>query len=399
MRTRRLFLAIGIFATSSVASAQECAHIAQIMGREIQRFGSDEQRAMAQRAQLCVARYESSTGEQRAQIQGAYGLFSGGASGSDTQVRTLQTQECQDRWGTDWSRLITSSEVNRVSQAGADVVRACLAGPAFRMVDLALNGEAVVATYRYGGTGSTRINGVSIQPSNILSNCRVLVSGREHTDLSRIVGGQLPSGEAMTLTCTRAASNNSTTQQRLFDGGSVTVATDSASPTLALIAYASPPIGESDLEALRRQIAGLQRRLSDIEGAPRFVYRSASISVAGAQTIPLSLPEVELERGVSSENAMVRVVTIQIPGIYYLSGSVYFDEPINQHYKSCAFVITRNGARLPAPGAQNFEPHCHHAGTRALERGDRVHFEVGQAGSPNLGGRVVMSGHWISPRP
>lgn len=397
-KTSIIVISLIIFVTIG-ANAQECAQLAQTIGRETQRFGNAEQRSLAQRAQLCTSRYESSSSEQRAQIQGAYGLFSGGASGSDASIRTLQANECRESYGTYWSQQVTSSEINTVSQIGADVVRACLQTTSFRLTDLVLNGEAVVATYRYGGAGNARINGISVQPNTILTGCRALVGGRDYSDFSTLTGTSLPSGETLTLSCSRAANSQSTADRRFFDGGILTIATDAASPSVPLISYALPPIGESDIDSLRRQITELQRRVGVIEDAPLFVYRSMIVSIPVRETIPLPFPDVDFQRNVSSESAPVRTITVQIPGLYFLTGSVFFNEPVNQGYKSCYFtVVPASGSPPPiVPGTQAFNPHCHAAGVVTLNRGDRITFSAGQAGSPGtLAGRAVITGRWIS---
>jgi len=79
-----------IFLYPTAATAQECVALASVMGREIERIGDQDQISIQKKANLCSSKYQTASAEQRAKIEAAYGLFTGGASGSTTQIQQMQ---------------------------------------------------------------------------------------------------------------------------------------------------------------------------------------------------------------------------------------------------------------------------------------------------------------------
>ena len=185
------YMLLLLAAVCPVAHAQECTSLAAVIGRQTQKFGDQEQKAIASRAQLCSAKYENSTAEQRVQIEAAYGMFNGGVNGSSTQIHALQEQECQSQFGSYWSNKVTSSELDDVSQIGAEVVKACLNSQAFRLVGLSLQDEGVSASYRYNGNGTTKIDVITASPQDIV-DCNVAALGKSYQDSESVSGLELP---------------------------------------------------------------------------------------------------------------------------------------------------------------------------------------------------------------
>jgi hypothetical protein len=259
---------LGTILCSTVALAQqECVALARVMARETTRVGDQTEIDIQNKASLCSSEYRNSNADQRANIQGAYGLYSGGASGSDTQIEELQRAQCENHYGTYWSSQQHSTEVNRVSQIGADVVRACLLGRSFRLTTLQFVGEAVEASFLYGGTGETTIDGVFVTPHQI-AQCEVAVNHRTEQDLSKLQGVSLKSGDNLTLSCERKPAASIGNGPLHYEGGIVGIATTSDSATVPLISYYKPPIGETVADTLDRRIRLLEQQhaalLSDL---------------------------------------------------------------------------------------------------------------------------------------
>lgn len=263
-----LFLSVlSTFALATVRSvaAQECTDLARVISRESEKTGNSSQIQTLNKAQLCSAKYENSTTDQRAQIEASYGLFSGGASGSSAQVHQLQEQQCQGEYGSYWSNQISSNELQRVSSVGADVVRACLQSRSFRLVNLTIQNESITASFRYGGERETTINGVIVSPPDA-AKCSVLRDGNADSDLSKIVGKKLGSGSTIALTCDRQPdSASSTATQKHFKGGIVGIATTSDIAQVPMIAYSIPLLPQPVADALSRDIADIRESISKLQ--------------------------------------------------------------------------------------------------------------------------------------
>jgi hypothetical protein len=255
----------GTILCSTVAFAQEeCVALARVMARETQRVGDQTEIDIQNRASLCSSEYRNSNADQRANIQAAYGLFSGGVSGSDTQIEELQKATCENHYGTYWSSQQHSTEINRVSQLGADVVRACLLARSFRLTTLQLVGEAVNASFLYGGTGETTIDDVFVTPPQI-AKCEVAVNHRAEQDLSKLQGVSLKSGDNLTLNCERKPNTETVNGLLHYEGGIVGIATTSDTARVPLISYYKPPIDETVADALDRRIRSLEQQLAVLE--------------------------------------------------------------------------------------------------------------------------------------
>jgi hypothetical protein len=124
MLRRAVFISLALYPLQ-IAKAQECRDLAVQIGRDYDKYADASQVEAIKIANLCSSHYETATSEQRAQIEASYELFSGGASGSSTQIKALQDQKCQNQFGGFWSNRVTASELNRVSSVGADIVRDC----------------------------------------------------------------------------------------------------------------------------------------------------------------------------------------------------------------------------------------------------------------------------------
>lgn len=242
--------------------AQECTDLARVIARESERFADKNQVDILNTANLCSSEYENATSEQRAQIEASYGLFSGGAKGSSQQIKEMQKSRCESKYGREWRDRVTSTEIQKVSQTGADVVKACLNSRSFRLIDLTIADEAIAASFRYNGAGETVLNGIIITPSDI-AKCSVLHNGKTISNLSEIPGTTLKSGETIALDCNRTATDVGEGRNS-FRGGLIGIATSAEVAQVPLISYSSPPIYKSTAESLSKQIKSLQEELSSV---------------------------------------------------------------------------------------------------------------------------------------
>jgi hypothetical protein len=240
-------------------AAQECVDLARVIGREAERVGDRAAIAIQNKASLCSQRYEMAGAEQRANIEAAYGLFSGGASGSSSQIQELQQAQCENHYGAWWSSQQHSTEINRVSELGADVIRACLSGRSFRLTNLQFVGDAVNATFLYGGVGEIKVSGVIVTPPQI-ARCSVFVNGAKQDDLSKLQGVSLNSGENLTLACQRQPVTP-TGSPLHFEGGIIGIATASDTPTVPLIAHSKLPISDEFAPDLSARLSKLEEDL------------------------------------------------------------------------------------------------------------------------------------------
>jgi hypothetical protein len=254
---------------AGTASAQECVDLARVMARETSKVATQDQVQAYAQSSLCTEQYDKASSEQQAQIEGGYSLFHASAGGSQQQIKEEQSKRCGGQYGSFWSSKVASTEIDKVSAAGADAVRACLSARSFRTIELTITGEAVDPSFRYSGQGDTIINGVSINPPSI-AKCTARFNGREQDDLTRLAGQRLKSGDTLTLNCTRqpepvAASTPADGSRRVFKAGNISVATNADPATIPLIGYTEPPLAESAADHLGKQIADLQKQFAALK--------------------------------------------------------------------------------------------------------------------------------------
>jgi hypothetical protein len=171
----------------------------------------------------------------------------------------LQRMTAKMADGAYWSSQQSSIEINRVSELGADVIRACLNGRSFRLTNLQFVDEAVNATFLYGGVGQIKVSGVVVNPPQI-AQCTVLVNGTKQDDLSKLQGYSLKSGENLTLECQRTPTSPTGNGPLHFEGGIIGIATASDTPTVPLISYWKAP-GDGFAHDLRWRLDKLEAYL------------------------------------------------------------------------------------------------------------------------------------------
>ena len=265
------FLCAALMLLPFESSAQECVDLAQVIGREAARFDDSQQVDILRKSLLCTARYESASNEQRTSIEGSYGGFGAGGSGTESQIKVLQENQCDGHYGTYWSGKITSSDIRKVSEAGAEVVKECLKARSFRLISLRIRNEAIVSTFRYGGAGDTIINGMGPIPSSI-AGCVARLNGHEHPNLGELIGTKLLSGDTLALDCERVAepTGDSNPVRQHYRGGLLSVDTAADNASVPLIEYSVPAAPEPIVEQLMAELAAQRIRFEALEQPSRF---------------------------------------------------------------------------------------------------------------------------------
>lgn len=269
---RQAIALVLVFYSYQLASAEECSDLAAQIGRDYDKYGDSSQVESIKKANLCAAHYETATSEQRAQIEASYKLFSGNASGSSNQIRAMQDEKCESQFGSYWSSRVTSSELNRVSSVGADVVRDCLNQKSFRLTSLQTSGDAVTAVFRYGGLDQIILNGVVIAPSNV-AQCSALYGGAVQSDLGKISNTKLKPNETLTLQCTRKY-NTIPTNQKHYEGGIIGVSTNADSPMIPIVGYDAPIIATKAADELKAAVSTISTDLQKTDGKLSGLERS-----------------------------------------------------------------------------------------------------------------------------
>jgi hypothetical protein len=220
--------------------------------------GYQHQQLSVQRASLCQSEYTSEGNAQNAAIAGAYGVISGPASNSDSDIKTAQKNYCEGHFGTYWRDQLRSEEYNSVSAEGAEVVKECFRAnsTAFRVSKIKFVGNALSIHIAWNGGGPMTIDGAVIMPTGIAA-CDFLMNGKRQSDLSKLQGMQLQSGDGITLACERNGNELAGQNGRLkFTGGLITVTPKSGDAVqVPLIEYTVPAVDETTAENLSRRLS------------------------------------------------------------------------------------------------------------------------------------------------
>lgn len=124
---------------------------------------SKEQRYQLQRANFCIAEYSKADQSQQAQISASYGLFSGGAGATNTNISETQRNVCQNHYGEFWFNQEGFSDQRIVSLAAMDTVKACIDAFGKSLTVEPTFGEdesSVVIAIHWGGLGNLTLNRV-----------------------------------------------------------------------------------------------------------------------------------------------------------------------------------------------------------------------------------------------
>lgn len=279
MKAALLSLTTAMILWSGVVSAQDaCMGLAQAFAREIERAANYRESESLRIENLCSARYDRSDRQRAAQIEASYNLFSGSAGASDRAIRETQERHCEGRYGSDRSKLFVSREIDRVSDAGAQVVRDCIAARGFRLEALRPQDTALTAVFRYSGTGETTIDGIIVNPPDV-AKCEVLYGGKMIDNLDNMPGQKIRSGDSITMNCRRLEVTPNDGKRRQYKGGIIGIATTTDTAQFPLIRYSEPSI--ADINAVQDALRRAQDQLSEEE----LLRRRAEAQVARLQAM------------------------------------------------------------------------------------------------------------------
>lgn len=118
-------LSVGLLSVTPAVAA-DCNELLRLGYRNIlETAGSNDQRAAYSR-ELCSERYETASSERKARIQASYKVFSGGAEGSDVQIKTEQQRMCDFTHSASSSTSTISSVSSNIHQGALNAWQKCL---------------------------------------------------------------------------------------------------------------------------------------------------------------------------------------------------------------------------------------------------------------------------------
>lgn len=239
------------------------------------------------KANLCIADYSSATKEQQAQISASYGLFSGNAGASATEITTAQHNECGGHYGAYWFSQLNLSDQKVVSDAALGAVKDCIdkyaqglkVEPTFSEPDE--RELSVHLTWQHGTP--LRLRRISVEPRNG-ADCDI--DGQSITAPRAFNHRNISPAGSVTLTCSRKPETrviSGETVQCYSEGLIVIDVTDSPATiplfrhcnTDYLASRAAAVEGDvsqirSDLGNLVQQVHGMQAIVSALKPAQFF---------------------------------------------------------------------------------------------------------------------------------
>lgn len=167
---------------------------------------SQNQQYSLQKANFCLAEYEKSSSEQKAQIEASYKLFSGGASGSSQQIKERQHQECDSKYGEYWFSQLGLTSQKIVSDKAMDTVSKCLTAlsqglkvePTFTE-----NEEALSVSLTWTRSTDLPFKAVVLAPS---TSIRCKIDGKYTDAADAFLNRVIKPGTSTTFSCERSPS-------------------------------------------------------------------------------------------------------------------------------------------------------------------------------------------------
>lgn len=166
-----------------------------------------DQRYSLQKANFCLSEYDKASQAQRAQIEASYGLFSGGASASASNITERQKAICESHYGEYWFSQLNFTDQKTVSDAAMDTVKACieaLAGGLRVEPMLSVNEDSVIISLNWSGFAPLKLN--RIIKGNDSIKCKL---DDFDSDDSRAKNLTLNPGTAKAVVCNRTKSAES----------------------------------------------------------------------------------------------------------------------------------------------------------------------------------------------
>ena len=271
----------------SVAAQEPCVALARVIViNQTSSFSYDEQKSV-NKADFCSEKYSQNNKARAAQIEGAYMDISGGASGSESEIRTEQEKQCQGRYGEFWRAAIRSNEARTVSSDALNVIKACLV----------LNGQGIKPHSTIGDDGrefnfsfewsSTPAQALKVNyvgPVSLANyDCSADSGLSEPRSFKPIktpgdVRTTVPSGGSFTLVCRRP------TRDVVRDGETntcypetiLTVSTNGPPAAIKIPSVCHPSMPSKRAQAIEDRLGSAETRVSALEQSGN----SLSVSIA-----------------------------------------------------------------------------------------------------------------------
>lgn len=263
---RLVFSLTAVVVASDTASASECSEIAKQLALDTTKSSDSIQVNSVNQARFCQAQYSKATQAQKAEIEAAYGLISGGSNNSSSNIDEEQKSICKDNYGFYWYNQISSLDAKRVSEAGASLVKACFDQKSFRVTDVSFNEAALTAVFSYGGPGSIKIGEARVVP-NAIATCTATLEGESFSSLKNLTGRKINSGSTSTISCQRMPeiiSEPNGIKREHYRGGLITYSTVGGSAEIPLVDYSIPSIGESVAEKLTQRLTAVEQKTANL---------------------------------------------------------------------------------------------------------------------------------------
>ncbi|RVN03978.1 hypothetical protein CN120_15595 [Sinorhizobium meliloti] len=119
-------LLAAITGQAGLAADDVCVELAKVIGINSRSTLSQDQQRNVYKADLCVSKYNESSGSKRAQVEAAYKVFSFGASGSTEEITKAQESSCDNKFGDFWRSQLSTLEEQTVSTSGVEAISNCL---------------------------------------------------------------------------------------------------------------------------------------------------------------------------------------------------------------------------------------------------------------------------------
>ena len=210
-----IILCVCTFKSSLSWSDQSCTDLAKIITyNQTQSYSQEEQRNI-NRAGLCTQQYKSDSSARAMSIETSYKFFSGGVSGTETQIQQEQSKQCGSTFGDYWQNKITSESARETSTDALAVIDNCQILTANNMTpSLTINtsGSEFTLTLRWNPAVRSNLELYHVGPSNFTGyDCNASVgSGKDFAfkpiKASSDIRTTLSPPQAFVLSCVRPSS-------------------------------------------------------------------------------------------------------------------------------------------------------------------------------------------------
>lgn len=187
---------------------------------------AQNQQYSLQKANFCLADYDKASGEQKAQIEASYNLFSGSVSGSQSQIRERQHQECDNKYGEYWFNQLGLINQKVVSDKAMETVAKCIQAYIRGLKvepTLSESEEALSVILTWTNANDLPFRGIIKAPSTNIS-CKL--DGKDTDTPSLFDKRVIKPGTSVTFTCERSPKSEIISGEKVQCLPSVLIAID-----------------------------------------------------------------------------------------------------------------------------------------------------------------------------